>query len=47
MKLSLQESILQEIRNKHLKVFYLAMFLNLGNYKAVSKALERLVNEKN
>ncbi len=46
MGLSLQELILQEIENKNLKVFYSAMFLNLGNYKAVSKALERLVNDK-
>ena len=37
MELSLQEHILQEIENKNLKVFFSAMFLNLGNYKSARK----------
>ena len=46
MENSLQERILNNIRENKLQVFYSASFLDLGNYKAVSKTLERLEKDK-
>lgn len=46
MKNSLEAQILKSIKDKKLEVFYASMFLDLGNYKAISKSLERLVDKK-
>lgn len=45
MKNSLETQILKSIKDKKLDIFYASMFLDLGNYKAISKALERLVDK--
>ena len=44
---SIDNKILDKIKKaKRGSLFYIEDFLSFGNYKAVSKALERLVNEK-
>ena len=45
MENALQKLILKEIEKQDLKVFYSSLFLYLGNYKAVSKALEGMAND--
>lgn len=46
MKKSLENLILESIKRNKLDVFTTSMFLDLGNYKAISKCLERMVNKK-